>query len=163
MSSQDQESSFYHLIQPGMTQEIGSYTFTAEEIVEFAREFDPQPFHLSQEAAEKSHFGSLCASGWHTVAAWMRLNVLHGYQGLREASGYKGGKPKLGASPGVRNIKWMHPVYSGDTITFRSTVTDKKPGKQDGWGLMTFHTEGINQDGVQVLAMDGAARMPMEG
>ncbi|MDD9910235.1 MAG: MaoC family dehydratase [Ahrensia sp.] len=154
--------SFFDLVEVGMTQETGSHTFGAEEIVEFAREFDPQPFHLTQEAAEKSHFGSLCASGWHTIAAWMNLNVRHGYRGLREQAGYSGDMPKLGASPGVRNIKWTHPVYVGDTITYRSTVTGKKHGKTKGWGLMTFRTEGFNQDGVKVLTMDGAARMRME-
>lgn len=156
------EGSFYHCVEPGMTQEIGSHTFTAEEIVEFATQFDPQPFHLSQEAAAQSHFGALCASGWHTVAVWMRLNVEHGYEGLRKKAGHTGGRPKLGTSPGVRNLQWSHPVFAGDTITFRSTVTGKRPGKKDGWGLMTFHSEGFNQEGVKVMSMDGAARMPME-
>lgn len=155
--------SFYHRLQPGMQQEIGSYTFTEEEVVDFAGQFDPQPFHLSHEAAEKSHFGALCASGWHTMAAWMRLNVEHAYEGLRETAGYTGGPPKLGPSPGVRNIRWPHPVYVGDTIRFRSTVTGKRPGKTDGWGLMTFHSEGFNEDGVKVMSMDGAARMPVNG
>lgn len=155
--------SFYTLLQPGMQQEIGSHTFTEAEIVDFATQFDPQSFHLTHEGAANSHFGALCASGWHTLAVWMRLNVDHAYQGLRDKAGYTGGKPKLGASPGVRNIRWSHPVYVGDTITFSATVTGKRPGKSDGWGLVTFHTEGFNQDGVKVLSKDGAARMPVNG
>lgn len=160
--SAEMETSFYRLVQTGMVQEVGSHTFTAEEIVEFASQFDPQAFHLSQEAAEKSHFGSLCASGWHTIAAWMRLNVLHEYRDLRKAAGYKGGKLKLGASPGVRNVKWLYPVYVGDTISYRSTVIGKKPGKTEGWGIMMSRTEGFNQNGKKVLSMEGAARMPMD-
>ncbi len=155
--------SFYQLVQPGMTQETGSYTFEAEEIIDFASQFDPQAFHLSQEGAEQSHFGALCASGWHTIAVWMRINVLHGYSGLRKAAGYEGPPLELGPSPGVRNIKWPHPVFAGDTITFHSTVTGKRPGKTKGWGMMTSRSEGFNQDGVQVLSLEGAARMPMEG
>ncbi len=154
--------SFYHLIQPGMTQKTGTYVFEADEITDFAREFDPQLFHLSQEEAEKSHFGALCASGWHTVAAWMRSNVLHGYEGFCRASAYDGPPLEFGPSPGVRNVRWPHPVFVGDTITFRSTVTGKRPGKTEGWGLMISRSEGFNQDGVRVLSLEGAARMPID-
>ena len=155
--------SFYQCLEPGLVQQIGSHTFERDEILEFAAEFDPQRFHMDDEAAAQSNFGKLCASGWHTISVWMGLNVRNGNQGLIALSGYTGPPPVMGPSPGVRNIKWMAPVYVGDTITYRSTLTGKRTSpNRKGWGMLMNRTEGFNQNGVQVLSMDGAVTLRVD-
>jgi len=88
----------------------------ADEIKAFAREFDPQPFHLDEEAAARSHFGALCASGWHTAAVCLRHVVLARQR--QQAELRRCGEPvaRTGPSPGLRDLKWPRPVYVGDTI-----------------------------------------------
>jgi acyl dehydratase len=110
----------------GETEELGSHTFTADDIVGFARQFDPQPFHVDAEAARGSLFGALCASGWHTASVWMKRMV--GYRERTRADALaRGERPaRLGPSPGFSNLKWVKPVYAGDTIAYRSTVTAKR-------------------------------------
>ena len=155
--------SFYDSVTVGMIQELGSHTFERNEIIEFASEFDPQRFHLSDEGAADSHFGKLCASGWHTCSVWMRLNVANGRNEFIRATGYEGPEPVFGPSPGLRNVKWTHPVYVGDTITYSSTVTAKrKTPKRPGWGMIMNHSTGVNQDGVQVMQMDGAVTLRVD-
>ena len=93
----------------------------------------------------------------------MRLNVSHGRDEFLRLTGYEGPPPVFGPSPGLRNIKWLLPVYAGDTITYRTTLTKKKPsGKRDGWAMLLNRSEGFNQDGKQVLTMDGAVLMRMD-
>jgi len=136
----------------GARRDLGAYTFTAEEIVRFARAFDPQPFHLSDEAARATHFGALCASGWHTAAVWMKLMVAH-MQAEQAASGTA---PRFGPSPGFTDLKWIRPVFAGDTIRYTSVLTDKKDLKsRPGWGLLVHANEGVNQDGVTVFSFIG--------
>ena len=94
--------SLYQHIKPGLVLQTGNYTFDAEKIKRFAAKFDPQPFHLDEEAAKKSVFGELCASGWHTISVWMRLNVDHGRRMLETESGYHGPPPEFGMSPGAK-------------------------------------------------------------
>jgi len=140
-----------------MIQQLGSHTFEKDEIIEFASQFDPQRFHLSQEEAEQSNFGALCASGWHTASIWMRLNIQNGSGELARLVGNLDIRPVFGPSPGVRNLRWLRPVYVGDTITYRSTLTGKrKSPKRKGWGLILSHSEGFNQNGKPVISMDGA-------
>ena len=95
-------TSFYDLLEEGMTLELGSHTFEPDEIIRFAEKFDPQPFHLSEEGAARSNFGRLCASGWHTCSIWMRLNVSHGRDEFLRLTGYEGPPPVFGPSPGLR-------------------------------------------------------------
>ena len=101
---------FFEDIAVGTRDEIGAHTFVADEIKRFAQSFDPQPFHLSEAAAERSHFGRLCASGWHTQAVWMKLNVRHWQRrrSEREAAGRK--IARIGPSPGFDELKWLKPV-----------------------------------------------------
>ncbi len=154
---------FYSLIKPGMKQELGSHTFTQEEIVEFASEFDPQPFHLSQEAAAKSNFGALCASGWHTLSVWMRLNILNGRKELIRLTGYEGPEPMFGPSPGVRDIKWTRPVFVGETIHYSSTVAAKRDSpRRPGWAIVMSHSTGFTQEGAQVVSMRGAVTIQID-
>ena len=90
---------FFEDIAIGARDEIGSHTFTAEEIKRFASAFDPQPFHIDEEAAEASHFGGLIASGWHSQAVWMKLNVAHWQRRRREREAAGVPIARIGPSP----------------------------------------------------------------
>src|SRR5512135_1976091 len=118
---------------------VGSHTFKADEIKTFAARFDPQPFHLDESAAERSHFGALCASGWHTAVVWMRLMV---ETRRREAEAARArGEPIAAYGPalGFRELKWLKPVYAGDTIDYSSEVIETRAsGSRPGSGLMTI-------------------------
>src|SRR6056297_74077 len=135
---------------------LGSYVFTADNIISFARKFDPQPFHLDEAAARESAFGGLCASGWHTAAAWMKCMVGHRERG-REAALRAGlPVPELGPSPGFTDLVWRRPVYAGDVIRYRSRITDRRPSRsRPGWGLVFSHNTGINAADETVFAFAG--------
>lgn len=129
----------------GDTQVMGSHTFTEAEIIEFARQFDPQPFHVDPRAAEKSAFGGLIASGWHTCAVCMRLNC----------ETYINRTVSLG-SPGLDSIRWLKPVRPGDTLTYRRTVLESRASQsRPGVGLLRSRTEALNQAGELVMSMEG--------
>ena len=137
---------------------LGSHLFTAEDIVRFARQYDPQAFHVDAEAAKASVLGGLCASGWHTAAACMRLNVDYRYGRLKAWIEAGNAAPRIGPSPGFKNMRWPKPVFAGDTITFTQTVTEKRVSdSRPGWGLLSFTTLGVNQDGAKVFTFDGVA------
>ena len=136
---------YWEDMQPGQVRELGSVTPTREEIIAFATQFDPQPFHLDDEAAKASVFGALCASGWHTCSLAMRLMVLN----------FLNGTSSMGA-PGLENIKWMKPVFPGDTLHLQSTTTDVRPmSKRADVGLVRNVWAMFNQHGDQVLHMEG--------
>src|SRR5262245_53152764 len=138
----------------GETGDLGSHTFTREEMIDFARQFDPQPFHLDEEAARVSLFGALCASGWHTAAHLIRGIVL-----TRETAnaGARAQGMKLatyGPSPGCRDLRWFKPVYVGDTISYRSRLTEKIDLKsRPNRGLLANTVQGRNQKGEIVFAV----------
>jgi acyl dehydratase len=128
---------------PGQVLELGSRAVTEEEILAFARQFDPQPFHLDPEAAKDSVFGGLIASGWHTGAMWMRLYV----DAMLDGSSAMG-------SPGIEELRWLAPVRPGDTLTGRLTVLDVTPSAtRPDRGTVRIRGEMLNQDGVTVMAM----------
>ena len=106
---------FYEDLTVGSEEAFGSYEVTKEEIIEFAGKYDPQPFHLDEEIAKHSVFGSLCASGWHTCA--MTMSLLVDYM---KDKGFAG----MG-SPGVDNIRWKTPVFPGDILSVKSEVIEK--------------------------------------
>ena len=136
---------YWEDFQPGSTLEMGSHTFTEEEIIAFARQFDPQPFHIDPVAAKDSFFGGLIASGWHTCAIAMRLMV----------DGYVGRSASLG-SPGLDNIRWLSPVRAGDTISYRRKVTAARASQsKPGIGLVHSRWEAHNQHGETVMTMEG--------
>lgn len=138
----------------GDSYELGSLVFTPQEIVAFARSFDPQPFHMDEDAARKSSFGSLCASGWHTAAGWMAAMVSH--RRRQEAMLAPSAAPRLGPSPGFKNLRWLKPVYAGDRITYHSAVADKRASlSRPEWGLFFHHNTGVNQNGETVFSFDG--------
>ena len=129
----------------GSTRDLGTITPTAEEIVAFATQFDPQPFHLDEEAAKQSVFGGLCASGWHTCSMAMRLMVTNF---LVESSSQ--------GSPGLENIKWLKPVFPGDTLRLQHTVVESRPmTKRLDVGLVRTVWAMFNQRGEQVLHLEG--------
>ena len=134
--------------------ELGSHTFTAEEIKAFAREFDPQPFHLDGEAAARSHFGALCASGWHTAAVCLRHVVEDRHR--QQAELRRRGEPiaKTGPSPGLRDLRWPKPVYVGDTISFATEIVELRDvARRPDVGLRVARNTGTNQRGELVYSV----------
>ena len=149
-------SDFFEDLVIGTRLDLGTYTFTEEDIISFAKRFDPQPFHLDDAAAALSHFGRLAASGWHTAAVWMKLYVSH-RQATMAALLSRGETPsRPGPSPGFRQMKWKKPVHVGDTIRYASELVGKRVTSTPGWGLIFHHNTGTNQDGEVVFEFDGS-------
>jgi acyl dehydratase len=126
----------------GAQTDFGSYHVTREEVLDFARKYDPQPFHLSDEAAAKTHFGRIAASGWHTAAMTMaviaRAVVDQGQAGL--------------GSPGIDELRWLKPVYPGDTLHVRGEILEKTPSRsKPDIGSFRTRTTVTNQHGVPVM------------
>jgi acyl dehydratase len=145
---------FFEDIQLGDVFEYGRYNFTAANIKAFATRFDPKLFHVDEAAAERSPFGALCASGWHTAAAWMRLMI--DYRRRMDEALRARGEPVAGIGPalGFRDLKWPKPVYVGDTIAYQSEVIELRlSGSRPQAGLMTFRSTGVNQNGEPVLSL----------
>lgn len=156
-AEQNVDTSFFEELELGQVRRLGSHLFTPDDIVRFARRFDPQPFHVDAQAAEASHFGALCASGWHTAATWMRLMVAHRTVARQRALDQGRRPAHLGLSPGFKDLKWLKPVYAGDTITYRSTLVDKRiSASRPGWGLVFHRNTGDNQHGTPVFEFTGA-------
>jgi acyl dehydratase len=149
---------FWDDVKIGDRTEFGKHTFSAEEIKRFAARYDPQPFHMDEEAAKRSHFGALCASGWHTAAVCMRT-IVDAHKRIAAEIIARGEKPaKIGPSPGFRNLKWLKPVYVGDTIRYASEVIELRPlASRPGWGLLRGLTTGTNQHGVRVYELETSA------
>ena len=123
---------FFEDIEIGARRELGSFTFTAEAIKKFAAQFDPQRFHLDEEAGRKSLFGGLAASGWHVGSVCMKLLVADGQRQTREAAARGEEVAVWGPSPGFRELRWIKPVLAGDTISFASEIetlrtSEKRP------------------------------------
>ncbi|BBE74496.1 MaoC family dehydratase [Oharaeibacter diazotrophicus] len=132
---------------------VGSHHFTEAAILDFARRYDPQPFHLDRDAAAASHFGGLVASGWHTAAAWMRVTVDY----------VKAMGTLAGISPGLDEIRWTRPVRPGDTVTYVNTWRAKRRLKsRPGWAIVENEAVGTNQDGAVVFTMRGPVLVPIE-
>jgi len=145
---------YFEDLRVGAHTEVGSHTFTADEIKAFAREFDPQPFHLDEEAAARSHFGALCASGWHTAAVCLRHVVLARQR--QQAELRQPGEPvaRTGPSPGLRDLKWPRPVYVGDTIAFAQEIVELRPvASRSDVGLRVARHTGTNQRGELVYSV----------
>ena len=129
----------------GSVREFGQMPVSREAVLAFAGQFDPQPFHLDDAAAEASLFGRLSASGWHTCAMAMRM-MCDGY--LLDAA-------SLG-SPGIDQLKWLKPVCAGDTLSMRMTVLEaRRMASRPGVGLVRSHWVVLNQQNEPVLTMEG--------
>jgi acyl dehydratase len=147
---------FLDEVEVGYFVELGSYHFTRENVVHFAAKFDPQPFHLDDAAAEKGPFGKLSASGWHTAAGWMKCYVATKNAARARFSAAGKVLPEVGPSPGFTNLKWLKPVFPGDTVRYTSKVTGVRPlASKPGWGLVLSSNEGWNQHGELVFSYDG--------
>jgi len=129
----------------GEVAEVGNYLITREEIVEFARRYDPQPFHIDEDAARDSMFGGLVASGWMTCGVLMRMLV----------DNFVSSVASMG-SPGIDELRWLKPVRPGDRLRARVTVTDlRRSSSKPDRGVIHFHQEAINQHDEVVLSMRG--------
>ena len=133
---------YWEDLEVGTDNLFGHYNVTREEVLEFARKYDPQPFHLSDEAAAKTHFGRIAASGWHTAAMTMRVIV----DALAR-------QPQAGlGSPGVDDLRWLRPVYPGDRLAVRGKILEKTPSRsKPGLGTIRTKTTVTNQHGVDVM------------
>lgn len=130
---------------PGSVLDCGSYTMAEDEIIAFAHQFDPQPFHTDPAAAKDSVFGGLVASGWHTAGIMMRLMV----------QGYISSSASMG-SPGVDSLRWLKPVRPGDTLTVRAHVLEVVPSRsKPDRGIVKNRIEATNQDGDVVATLHG--------
>ena len=139
----------------GTLRDLGAHHFDAEAIIAFAKAYDPQAFHLDPEAAKHTHFGGLCASGWHTAAVWMkRLHITWARDAALTAR--SGPVPQLGPSPGFKAMRWLRPVFAGDTIRYACRLVDKRATSRPGWGMATHHNTAENQRGEPVFEFTGS-------
>lgn len=127
---------FFEDLELGKSDRFGAYEVTCDEVVDFAKKYDPQPFHIDEEMAKQSVFGGLCASGWHTCAMTMRILVDHMTdQGLASMG-----------SPGVDGIKWKKPVFPGDTLSVSGEVLEKRESEsRPNLGLIKSNYRVFNQ------------------
>jgi len=129
----------------GEITEFGDYPVTEQEIVDFAKRYDPQPFHTDPAAARDSNFGGLIASGWMTASAAMRMMVDHYISPLSSMG-----------SPGVDELRWLRPVRPGDRLRMRVTVVESRRSQsKPDRGMLRFAWEMVNQDNTQVMTMNG--------
>ena len=135
---------FYEDLEIGLTRNFGGYEVTREEVIEFASQYDPQPFHLDDEAAAQTHFGRLSASGWHTCAMTMRMMVDNM---MNEKSAGLG-------SPGVDQLRWKKPVYPGDTLRCETEILEKRrSASRPEMGIFKSRIRTFNQHDDMVLEM----------
>lgn len=135
---------FYEDLAIGTTRNFGAYEVTREEVMEFASKYDPQPFHLDDEAAAETHFGRLSASGWHTCSMTMRMMVENM---MNEKSAGLG-------SPGVDQLRWKKPVYPGDTLRCETEVIEKRrSASRPEMGIFKSRIRTFNQNDEIVLEM----------
>ncbi|RIX27304.1 MaoC family dehydratase [Sphingomonas edaphi] len=133
---------YFEDLEIGAETVFGTYEVTRDEVLEFARKYDPQPFHLSDDAAAETHFGRIAASGWHTCAMVMAVIARHVVAHKQAGLG----------SPGIDELRWLKPVYPGDTLTVRGTILEKTPSRsKPEIGSFRTETEVTNQDGIPVL------------
>src|ERR1700712_182567 len=133
---------YFEDLEIGTRHSFGRYEVTRDEVLEFARKYDPQPFHLSDEAAAATHFGRLSASGWDTCAMTMAM-VVENLKNQRQAG--------LG-SPGIDELKWLKPVYPGDTLRCETEILEKRvSASRPEMGLFKSRMVVLNQDGVPVM------------
>ncbi len=145
---------YYEDIQINVVQKYGSYEVTREEVIDFATKYDPQPFHLDEEAAAKTHFGRLSASGWHSAAMMMRMMV--DQMNANKQAG-------LG-SPGVENLRWLKPVYPGDTLRCEHVTLEKRQSEsRPEMGIMKGKITVLNQHDEKVMTMESTGLIKVRG
>ena len=141
---------YFEDLEVGSETYFGSYEVTRDEVLDFARKYDPQPFHLSDEEAAKTHFGRIAASGWHTCAMTMAVIARHVVEDEQAGLG----------SPGVDELRWLKPVYPGDTLHVRGTIESKTPSRsRPDIGSFRTLTTVTNQDDVAVMTFTSIVLM----
>jgi acyl dehydratase len=134
---------YFEDFEPGQDIDLGTCTVTEDEILAFARRFDPQPFHVDEAAAKESPFGELIASGWFTGSLFMRMYV---DELLTDAASH--------GSPGIEELRWLRPVRAGDQLTGRVTVVETRPSeKRPDRGTVFARSELVNQSGEVVMSL----------
>jgi len=137
------EQRWFEDYRPGLVLEFGSASVEEAEVIEFARRFDPQPFHVDADVAAQGSFGGLIASGWHTGSLMMRLLVEH----------YLSPIASLG-SPGIDELRWLAPVRPGDTLSVRVTILEtRRSQSRPDRGLVKALMEVLNQRREVVMSM----------
>lgn len=133
---------YFEDFEVGKIDTFGRYEVSEEEVIDFGRKYDAQPFHIDPEAAKQSHFGGLIASGWHTCAMMMRMIVEHAI----------GTEPSATlASPGFDDLRWLTPVRPGDVLSVRSEILEKTPSRsRPDRGSVRIRNEILRQDGTVV-------------
>ena len=135
---------YFEDIVPGTKSAFGRYEVTRGEVIEFATKYDPQPFHLSDDEAAKTHFGRVAASGWHTAAMMMRM-LVDNMSAVQQAS--------LG-SPGLDELRWLKPVYPGDVLRVETEILDKRPSRsRPDMGSFRSQATVRNQDDIVVMTV----------
>jgi len=133
---------YFEDIQIGQKGSFGRYEVTREEVTEFAGKYDPQPFHLSDEAAAQTHFGRLSASGWHTCAMTMSMVVANLTANKQAGLG----------SPGIDELRWLKPVYPGDTLRCETEIIETRASQsRPEMGSFRSKMTVLNQDDVPVM------------
>ena len=141
---------YFEDLEIGAETEFGSVEVTREEVIAFAERYDPQDFHLSDEAAARTHFGKIAASGWHTCAMVMGVIARHVTEAKQAGLG----------SPGIDELRWLRPVYPGDTLTVRGKIVGKTPSRsRPDMGSFRSNMVITNQDGVPVLTFTSIVLM----
>lgn len=142
---------YWEDVEPGARRELGTYTFSEDEIVRFAKKYDPQPFHIDPEAAKRSLFGGIVASGWHTAAIWMKLAIAD-----RQKPGNASPLLRAGISPGYEDMRWLKPVRPGMTLTYSSEVTGKTELKsRRDVAIVLTRNEARDEAGTLVFVFTG--------
>lgn len=137
----------------GETAEFGDYAVTEEEIVEFARKYDPQPFHVDPEAGARTIYGGLISSGWMTGSIMMRLLVDNFISSLSSMG-----------SPGIDEVRWHKPVRPGDRLRVRTTILEKRRSEsKPDRGVIRVRQEAVNQDGETVMSYTGMGMYKCRG
>lgn len=140
---------YWEDVEIGTRRELGTYTFTEDEIIAFARKYDPQPFHIDPDAAKRSIFGGIIASGWHTAAVWMKLSIA---ARARETVTLL----RAGVSPGYEDMRWLKPVRPGMTLSYSSEVAGKVELKsRPGHGIVLTRNEAHDASGALVFRFTG--------
>jgi len=139
---------------------LGEYAFHKDDMIRFARAFDPQPFHIDEQAAAHSHFNKLVASGWHVAGAFMRC-LVDARQELEAQARARGETPPAsGPSPGFTDMRWLKPTYEGDVLAFSTTPVAKRRTSRPGWGLLFSENAGSDQNGVRKFEYRSAVFYP---
>lgn len=139
-----ERTQFYEDMEVGTVRRFGNYPVTREEVLEFAGKYDPQPFHLDDDAAARTHFGRLAASGWHTCSMTMAMMV----ESQKEAP-----RALIGGA-GIDELRWIKPVYPGDVLSCETELLDKRrSASKPGMGILRQRTTTFNQLGEKVLSM----------